>query len=155
MSDDYDDYDDDDIEQDEKPQRTDSEWAELRRTKKERDKAKKELADLKAESAFVKAGLDPDDPKIKYFRAGYEGELTPDAIRAEAIKAGFLQEPTDDPDPQDVAQAQAIAQAAYGAPPEGGLGVDTGALDQAFKEGGTNGMIAYLQQIGVPVNYGQ
>lgn len=45
------------------------------------------------ENAFLKAGIDPDDPKMKYFVAGYSGELTKDAIAAEAKAAGFLSEP--------------------------------------------------------------
>ena len=42
--------------------------------------------------AFRSAGLDPDDAKVSYFVKGYEGELTPEAIAAEATAAGFLGE---------------------------------------------------------------
>jgi hypothetical protein len=157
MTDDDYDYDDDEQEQeqDERPARSDSEWAKLRRAEKAKNKAEAELAAMKREKAFMRAGIDTDDPRLSYFVKAYDGDVTPEAIRAEAVRAGFIQEPTDDPDPQEVADAQYIAQAGLGAPAEGGLGVDTAALDQAFREGGSDGMIAYLQQIGVPVNYGQ
>ncbi len=157
MSDTYDEYDDDAVDDtDEKPERTNAEWAELRRAKKERDNAKNELAKMKREAAFMRAGIDPTDQRLSYFVKGYEGETTPDAIRAEAIKAGFLQPEgaQDQGDPADI-EAQNRVQVAAG-----GLGADqpdlaSAALDAAFKEGGQEGLISYLQQQGVPVNFGQ
>ena len=60
----------------------------------------KQVKDLKAaneagqkaarELAFVKAGVNTDDPKAKYFLKGYDGELSADAIRAEAEAAGLV-----------------------------------------------------------------
>lgn len=150
--DDFDEIDDTD---DEKPQRSDSEWAELRRAKKAKQKAEQELSTLKREMAFTKAGVDTDDPRFSYFVKGYEGELTAEAIRAEAVKAGFISE-TVEPEPDDSGvQAQArVAQAA------GGLGTDqpdlaTAGLDQAFAEGGTDAMMNYLASQGIPINGAQ
>lgn len=150
---DDDDYDDDDVEPDQKPEREGKEWAELRRTKKERDKAKDELNLLKREKAFMKAGIDPDDPRLSYFVKGYEGDIAPEAIKAEAIKAGFLQEQVEHVDESPV-QAQARIQAAAndGA---GAMQVDIAALDQAFTSGGSDGVVAHLQQIGIPITYGE
>jgi hypothetical protein len=152
MSDQFYEDDDDFDEADDKPSRSDSEWAELRRAKKAREKAEKELADMRKQMAFAKAGIDTDDPKTAYFVRAYEGEVTAEAIRAEAIKVGFIQEPTDDPNPADVSAQRDITEAALGAVPEGGANVDTGALDEAFRQGGTEGMLAYLRQSGVPIN---
>lgn len=52
---------------------------------------------VKRENAFLKAGIDPDSPKAKYFVKGYDGELTKDAILAEAKEAGVLEERTPPP----------------------------------------------------------
>ena len=52
--------------------------------------AEAKLAQYERRDAFRSAGLDPDDTKVSYFVKGYEGELTPEAIAAEATAAGFL-----------------------------------------------------------------
>lgn len=39
--------------------------------------------------AFAKAGVPLTDPRASYFVAGYQGELTDDAIKAEAATFGF------------------------------------------------------------------
>lgn len=147
-------YEDDDFDEidDDKPQRSDSEWAELRRAKKAREKAERELAEMKKQIAFSKAGIDPDDPKARYFVKGYDGDMSAEAIRAEAVKAGFLSEPTDDQNPQAVQQEADITSASLGAEPEGANGVAVGALDQAFATGGVEGMMAFLSEHGVPIN---
>ena len=49
-----------------------------------------ELSSIQRRDTFRSAGLDPDDPRVKYFVKGYEGELDADAIRQEAEAAGFL-----------------------------------------------------------------
>lgn len=143
-------YDDDDDAVDEQPQRTDSEWAELRRAKKAKEKAEKELAQYKRAETFRKAGIDTDDPRFAYFAKGYDGDLTADAIREEAIRAGFVQEQPEAPegDPAEVEAAARVQQAA-------GAGVDQpelveAALQQAYDEGGTEGMMQFLASQGVP-----
>jgi len=46
---------------------------------------------LERENAFLKAGFNPEaDPKVAYFIDGYKGDLTTDAIKAEAVRAGFI-----------------------------------------------------------------
>lgn len=151
MSDQMYEYDDEQDEQDEKPPRSDSEWAELRRAKKAAEKAIKELESFKAEREFEKAGLNPEDPRVAYFRKGYEGDLTAEAIRAEAVKAGFIQEtPPEEPDGAPLDAQQRVAEMA------GAGGVDmaaaqTAALDQAFAEGGSEGMLQYLASQGIPI----
>lgn len=49
-----------------------------------------EVATLKRELAFRDAGINPSDPKLRYFVKGYDGEVTVDAIKAAATEAGFL-----------------------------------------------------------------
>jgi hypothetical protein len=51
----------------------------------------RETAEKDRRIAFLEAGINPTaDPKLNYFVAGYKGDLTPEAIRAEAEAAGFL-----------------------------------------------------------------
>ena len=77
----------------------------LRERAKQAAEAEKQLEELQARlaeveqsaqqnqrnAAFLKAGLDPEDPKVKYFYQGYDGELDPDAIRTEAQTIGLSQ----------------------------------------------------------------
>jgi len=44
----------------------------------------------KRELTFVKAGINPDDPKAKYFVKGYDGELTVEAIKVAAEEASLI-----------------------------------------------------------------
>jgi hypothetical protein len=39
---------------------------------------------------FLKAGIDPTEPKFKYFVKGYDGELSPEAIRSAAEEAQLI-----------------------------------------------------------------
>lgn len=67
-----------------------------------------EVATLRRESAFREAGIDPKDPKARYFVKGYEGDLTADAIKAEAEEAGILNsQPSGIPDEEARAQSAA------------------------------------------------
>jgi hypothetical protein len=52
--------------------------------------AAREAEIAKRELAFVKAGVNPDDPASKYFVKGYDGELTVEAIKAAATEARLL-----------------------------------------------------------------
>lgn len=150
MSDTYDEYDEDEGQ----GQHSDSEWATLRRAQKAQKKAESEAAEARKQMAFLKAGIDPDDPKTKYFVKGYEGEVTTEAIKAEAVAAGFLtiEEPPVDTEPID-AQSR-ISNAASGIA-ETPMETAVAELDKAYANGGTDGMIAHLQGLGVPVNISQ
>lgn len=86
----------------------------LRRAAKERDDLQKQLADRDRELAFAKAKLDLDDPKLRYFIKGYEGELTPDAIRTQAQADGFLPAPPP-PDQSEMNAHQRVQHASSGA----------------------------------------
>lgn len=52
--------------------------------------ARAEAEAAKRELAFVRAGIDPDDPRQSYFVRGYEGEVSSTAIKEAAEAAGFL-----------------------------------------------------------------
>lgn len=71
-------------------------------------KLEAENASYKRETAFREAGINPKDPKARYFVKGYEGELSAEAIKAEAEEAGIIgSEPSDIPDSETKAQETA------------------------------------------------
>ncbi len=91
---DYEDYSDDDQQE----RRQDPVRAQLRKLEKEAAELRKqvsEASEARRELTFLKAGINPDDPKFKYFLKGYDGELSPDAIRLAAEEAQLItpQEP--------------------------------------------------------------
>lgn len=81
------------------------------------------LAEMERRAAFSEAlGSSANDPKIKYFIKGYDGELSAEAIRAEALEAGVLapsQERTNDDTPTN---AEMAAHARMNAASEGAGG---------------------------------
>ncbi|MGA1564539.1 MAG: hypothetical protein ACO35C_08020 [Pontimonas sp.] len=64
--------------------------------------------------AFVEAGVDPSLPVAKYFMKGYDGELTPDAIREAAIEAQIISDRQAAQVQQEAAAWQQTTQAAAG-----------------------------------------
>lgn len=131
--------------------RTDAEWAKLRRTRKEKEKAEQEAQKARRELAFLKAGLNTDDPKTSYFVKGYEGEVTTEAIRKAAMEAGFLEAPPEEPvDQQTLDATGRVASASSGA------GVvsakfDAGELSKAYDEGGMDALNEMLRSAGAVV----
>lgn len=57
---------------------------------KRKDELLAEAEKAKRELVFLKAGINPDDPKAKYFVKGYDGEMTVEAIRAAAEEASYI-----------------------------------------------------------------
>lgn len=84
----------------------------LRKAAKERDALQAQLRERDRELAFARAKIDLDDPRMKYFVKGYDGELTPEAVRAKAEEDGFLPKSQT---PPDVTAQQRIASASSGA----------------------------------------
>lgn len=79
-----------------------------------------QLAEVKRQAAFIEAGITSANPAYKYFTKAYDGDLTPDAIRAEATAAGFLQtaqQPSAQQDSPMLSQYDRIANASEGATP--------------------------------------
>lgn len=70
-------------------------------------KLAEELAAFQRTSAFRDAGVDPNDPKARYFVKGYDGELTVEAIKAEAEAAGLLEQESTIPASEQRAAEQA------------------------------------------------
>jgi hypothetical protein len=63
----------------------------LEKELKAKEQALAEAEAIKREFAFVKAGVPMDSPMAKYFVKGYDGEFTPEAIRAAAEEANLIQ----------------------------------------------------------------
>lgn len=109
--------------------------------------------------AFLRAGIDPEDARQSYFVAGYSGELTTEAIRAEAIKAGFMQaEPQGQQTPQEQEQIaqhqqgqQQVREASAGTQPVYDEAGALMALERAYNEGGPRAVLDMAQQYGLQV----
>lgn len=155
MSINYDDdaYDDDDEAQAEESPRG------LRRAANKSKKLEAELAELRRELAFAKAGLPLDDPKMKYFVKGYEGDLDSDAIRVAAMEAGFLasQQQGSDPVQAQVSESQSRVMAASAGAVYEDASEDAALarLEAAMQEGGVEAMLDVARQYGIPTAYDQ
>ena len=83
--------------------------ARMKQLEKEARELRKQVAEFSAsqrELAFVKAGIDPASPVAKYFVKGYDGDLTPDAIRQAAEEAQLITPQTVQEDPDQAAWKQ-------------------------------------------------
>ena len=145
----YDESDDDVSISDE--QRSDSEWAKLRRAEKAKKQAITEAENAKRELAFYKAGISPDDPKASYFIKGYDGDLDPEKIRAAATEAGFISPAVQE---EAVDDSSVKADARINDAAGGAVEVDTALNDivASFRESGMEGLIASLKSAGATVN---
>lgn len=91
--------------------------ARMKELEKEAAELRKQIADAetaKRELAFVKAGIDPNSPMSKYFMKGYDGELSPEAIRQAAVEAQLISPPEATPTQVEAAGWQKIAKIAAG-----------------------------------------
>jgi hypothetical protein len=133
-------------------QRTNAEWAAMRKETQARKKAEADAAGAKRELAFLKSGIDMADPKMQYFVKGYEGDLTAEAITKAATDAGFIT-PAAPPPPADPAPAVAAAQiAAAAAGATGPATTDPSAqLAEAHRTGGDAAMYAKAKELGIPM----
>lgn len=91
----------------------------LRRLAEEAKEAQRKVETYERERAFTQAGIDLSDPKMGYFVKGYEGELSPEAIKQRAEADGFLvngeQQAPSGPSQQEMGAHRQMANAAAGA----------------------------------------
>lgn len=131
----------------------------LRRAASSKKKLEQELNELRRELAFAKAGLPMDDPKLKYFVKGYDGELSADAIREAALEAGFLASQGQQPSANLAAAGEAqtrVMQAASGVAYEGMTEEAALAqLESAMEEGGIEALLDVARQFGIPTHIDQ
>lgn len=115
------------------------------------EKANAELAELRQQTAkyqrnevFDQAGV-PRDGAAKWFRNGYDGELTVEAIKAAAEADGLLSTPKSPPPPEAEVH-QRIDEATSSPPP---TDPDYEALMRdAVAKGGKDGLVALLASRG-------
>lgn len=146
-------------------QRTDAEWAALRREKKKNTDMQKAMDLMARERAFEKVGLDMNVPILAMFAKGYEGELTKDAIEAAARASGLVVSdsapsadtaPADNPvseEQRDLGAQQRINSANAGSNlndmnPHQRAAI---ALTEAYESGGQGAMIAKAMELGMPI----
>jgi hypothetical protein len=93
MSDFAEDFYEDEYEDDQPVSEPNPVRARMKQLEKEAKELRKQVAEFSVaqrELAFVKAGIDPASPQAKYFVKGYDGELSPEAIRAAAEEAQLI-----------------------------------------------------------------
>ena len=89
----FDDYSEEDFTEQESSNGGNPVRARMKQLEKDLREAQKQLASSAEASkklAFVEAGLPLDSPMSKYFIKGYDGELTPEAIREAAQEAQLI-----------------------------------------------------------------
>lgn len=88
----------------------------LERDAKSAREANGKVAELERRLAFSDAGINASvDPKLKYFVAGYSGDITAEAIRAAAEEAGFLTPVTPQASDAEMAAHDRVSDASAGA----------------------------------------
>jgi hypothetical protein len=154
-----DNYTDDAFDSDDEAGQDPNDIKSLRKAANSKKQIEQENHTLKRELAFLKAGINTDDPKMRYFVKGYEGDLTPDAVRQAALEAGFLasQQQGNDPELQQAAAAQQrVMQASAGAGYEDvSEEAALARLEAAMEEGGVDAMLEVARQYGIPTNIEQ
>jgi hypothetical protein len=91
------------------------------------EKKAKRADALEREVAFLKAGVNSDDPRAKWFYKGYDGELTADAIKAAAVEAGLVEAAdgaSEDIPADERASLERIDAAKVGGQPTGNYDLD-------------------------------
>ena len=140
-----------------------SDWAKLRQATRAREKAEQDLAAQRKENAFLRIGVDMNDPRVSDFYKAYDEDLAPDAIKAAATARGYLengQQPGDTPgqaldssgQAADLAAHQAnarISSASAGSTPD--LRSDLAKLGDAAEQGGQAGIEDFLRERGFAV----
>jgi len=126
----------------------------LRQAANGKKKMEQELLETKRLLAFARAGIDPDDPRMKYFVRGYDGELTAQAVREAAIESGFLS-PTAPQTavPMELAAAQdrVVSAAAGAGQSDSSEHAVLAQMEQAMQEGGMDAMLEVARQYGIPI----
>jgi ribosomal protein L12E/L44/L45/RPP1/RPP2 len=155
-----DNYTDDDFDTNESDQEQNSgDIKSLRRAASGKKQLEQELDAARRELAFVKAGINPDDPKMRYFVKGYEGDLSAEAVRQAALEAGFLASQPQGGN-QELQQAAAAQQRVMNAS-AGAMYEDASEeaalarLEEAMEEGGVDAMLEVARQYGIPTNIEQ
>jgi hypothetical protein len=113
------DFDDSDGEQDgQEPREENHNLKQLRKKGRDYDAVASERDTYKRELEFYKAGI-PDTPQTRYFRKGYDGDLSVEAIRAAAAEAGFIDSDDSDELDEELDSLDRMSTASTGGQPAG------------------------------------
>lgn len=150
-----DNYNDDDLDLDIEDDSTDIRG--LRRAANQAKKLKAEMAQIRRELAFAKAGLPLDDPKMNYFIRGYDGEMEPDIIRETAMQAGFLVSQGSSQEPQtnqgfQQSQQRVMSASAGAMSEDNSEAAAMSRMEAAMQEGGLEAMLDVARQYGIPTS---
>lgn len=130
----------------------------LREAAKKGKKAEQELAQMRRELAFSKAGISTDDPKMAYFYRGYDGELTVEAIRSAASEAGFITVSAEETAAAAQKQESLSAQQRTMAASAGATYLDdsheavAARMNEALEQGGLEGLSQIAEEYGITFN---
>ena len=128
----------------------------LRRAASKSKKLDAELEQARRENAFLKAGIAMDDPRMKYFVKGYDGDLTSEAVRNAALEAGFIQQGNNAQLAEAAASQQRVISASAGSVMEDNTeAAALSRLQSAMEEGGVEAMLEVARQYGIPTNFEQ
>lgn len=150
-----DNYNDDDLDLEIEDDSTDIRG--LRRAANQAKKLKAEMAQIRRELAFAKAGLPLDDPKMNYFIRGYDGEMEPDIIRETAMQAGFLVSQGSPQEPQtnqgfQQSQQRVMSASAGAMSEDNSEAAAISRMEAAMQEGGLEAMLDVARQYGIPTS---
>jgi hypothetical protein len=117
------------LDPDPEPSQAQKEADELSR--RERATLEKTNRELNLKYLMSRAGLDPDDGLGKLFFNGYDGEMTPEAVKTAAVSAGIIKDPEAPPEepgseitPEERASTAERQATATGAVPDAGIAGD-------------------------------
>lgn len=130
----------------------------LRKAAADAKRLKAENAELVRQITFAKAGISVDDPKMKYFVKGYDGDMEVEAIRAAANEAGFLAPAQAVSSEQKVqqqmsleAQDRVISASAGAIAEDASEAAALARMEAAMNEGGVDAMLDVVRQYGIPI----
>jgi hypothetical protein len=130
----------------------------LRKAAADAKRLKAENAELVRQITFAKAGISVDDPKMKYFVKGYDGDMEVEAIRAAANEAGFLAPVQAVSSEQKVqqqmsleAQDRVISASAGAIAEDASEAAALARMEAAMNEGGVDAMLDVVRQYGIPI----
>ena len=130
----------------------------LRKAAADAKRLKAENAELVRQITFARAGISVDDPKMKYFVKGYDGDMEVEAIRAAANEAGFLAPVQAVSSEQKVqqqmsleAQDRVISASAGAIAEDASEAAALARMEAAMNEGGVDAMLDVVRQYGIPI----
>lgn len=150
----FDEFDTDDDQQ-EIETRRDPVRARLKQVEKElkqKDILLQQYAESQKKLMFIEAGVPMDSPMASYFVKGYDGDLTPEAIRQAAIEAQLVapQPPVDEGDKQAWKETNKVAAGAEMSPNESSW---VKRIQNAQSQSELETIFAEAQAQGVEFNY--